>query len=257
MEPLKSFYKDEVREIGRELGLPAELLDRHPFPGPGLAIRCLCSEFDAPVRATADGVVIPVHSVGVQGDARSYAPVLAIDTLRSCARHGADQPAHDGKPRGHGRRVEDAAAGDAGARLLADARAPGPLARGGRDRPPAVARERLRPRVWQFPVILIPLGTADAPDSIVLRPVDSVDGMTAQSVPMDAGLLRTDLRESSAGGRNRGRVLRSDAQAARHDRVGVSRSSATLRAGSFTSRPEPSFSRFVNSRSTSETDTWL
>jgi GMP synthase (glutamine-hydrolysing) len=44
-------------------------------------------------------------------------------------------------------------------------------------------------QVWQFPVILIPLGTAAAPDSVVLRPVDSVDGMTAQSVLMDEGPL--------------------------------------------------------------------
>jgi GMP synthase (glutamine-hydrolysing) len=43
--------------------------------------------------------------------------------------------------------------------------------------------------IWQFPVILIPLGTVEAPDSVVLRPVDSVDGMTAQSVPMPGELL--------------------------------------------------------------------
>jgi GMP synthase (glutamine-hydrolysing) len=50
-------------------------------------------------------------------------------------------------------------------------------------------------KVWQFPVILIPLGTAEAPDSVVLRPIDSVDGMTAQSVPMDGELLRQMSRE--------------------------------------------------------------
>ena len=79
MEPLSSFYKDEVREIGVELGLPRELLERHPFPGPGLAIRCLCSDTEAAPVSTPDGFVIPIRSVGVQGDCRSYAPVLAID----------------------------------------------------------------------------------------------------------------------------------------------------------------------------------
>jgi GMP synthase (glutamine-hydrolysing) len=53
-------------------------------------------------------------------------------------------------------------------------------------------------RVWQFPVILIPLGTADAPESVVLRPVHSVDGMTAQSVPMEPELLREICAELMA-----------------------------------------------------------
>jgi GMP synthase (glutamine-hydrolysing) len=189
VEPLKSLYKDEVREVGRELGIPAELLDRHPFPGPGLAIRCLCSEFDAPVRQTADGIVIPVHSVGVQGDERSYAPVIAIDTfdhpratelinrLRSVNRVvtavGGTTELTKMQVRACSLTPERLAllrAADAVVRRLSH--------ESGYDQ-----------EVWQFPVILIPLGTASEPDSVVLRPIDSVDGMTAQSTPMDEELL--------------------------------------------------------------------
>ncbi|MGA3073435.1 MAG: glutamine-hydrolyzing GMP synthase [Bryobacteraceae bacterium] len=189
VEPLRSYYKDEVREIGRELGLPADVLDRHPFPGPGLAIRCLCSEIEAAVQATPEGCILPVHSVGVQGDSRSYAPVLSIEDLD------------------HARATELINRLSGVNRVIARVRTSAPLA-GLRVRVSALTPERLARlrladavvrrlshssgfdrRIWQFPVVLIPLGTAEAPDSVVLRPVDSVDGMTAQSVAMPNDLL--------------------------------------------------------------------
>jgi GMP synthase (glutamine-hydrolysing) len=189
VEPLKSFYKDEVREVGRELGLPAELLERHPFPGPGLAIRCLCAESDAAVSATADGFVIPVHSVGVQGDERSYAPVLAIDAIdharatglinrlrgvnRVIAAVSTRAPLEEMRVRVSSltpQRIERLRCADAIVRRVSHA-------------------SGFDGTVWQFPVILIPLGAGEAPDSVVLRPVDSVDGMTARSVAMPPELL--------------------------------------------------------------------
>ncbi len=191
VEPLRAYYKDEVREIGRELGLPAEILDRHPFPGPGLAIRCLCSEIDADLQATAEGSIVPVHSVGVQGDSRSYAPVLCIDELD------------------HARATELINRISGVNRVIARVRTAVPLAEM-RVRASALTSERLARlrhadaivrrfshesgfdrRIWQFPVVLIPLGTAGAPDSVVLRPIDSVDGMTAQSVAMPDDLLES------------------------------------------------------------------
>jgi GMP synthase (glutamine-hydrolysing) len=198
VEPLKSLYKDEVREVGRDLGLSSDLLDRHPFPGPGLAIRCLCSEFDAPVRATPDGYVIPVSSVGVQGDSRTYAPVLAIDALDHARAtelinrlpnvNRVVTPVEHRVPllelsvRACGltaERIELLRRADAVVRRLTH----------------AADYDR---RVWQFPVILIPLGTPEAPGSIVLRPIDSVDGMTAQSVTMPEALMRQICKELMA-----------------------------------------------------------
>ncbi len=194
VEPLKSFYKDEVREVGRELGLAAELLDRHPFPGPGLAIRCLCSEFDAPLRATADGMVAPVHSVGVQGDERSYAPVIVIEALDH-----ARATALINRLREVNRVIARVAGAETAAmRVRACSLTPGRLDR--LREADAIVRRLSHEsgydhHVWQFPVVLIPLGTETAPDSVVLRPIDSVDGMTAQSVAMPAELLEAICAE--------------------------------------------------------------
>jgi len=197
VEPLSSFYKDEVREIGRELGLPAEFLDRHPFPGPGLAIRCLCSGEDAPLRATEGGYVVPVLSVGVQGDSRSYAPILAIDRF----------PASDGSLQAEASEIVNAAAEINRVVARVDSCAvlgemkvfESSLSKERLDRLRAAdsivrqmsASTGFDGKVWQFPVVLIPLGIAGKPDSIVLRPIDSTDGMTAQSVTMEEPLLRS------------------------------------------------------------------
>lgn len=128
VEPLKDFHKDEVRQLGYDLGLPAHLVERHPFPGPGLAIRILCaddayiekdfSETQVVVKLIVDyaekvkknhallnrvsgvtskeeqdelcrissamdlsATVLPIRSVGVQGDKRSYAYVVGLSSL--------------------------------------------------------------------------------------------------------------------------------------------------------------------------------
>lgn len=105
VEPLRELFKDEVRSIGRELGLPEEMLTKHPFPGPGLAVRllgevtrdrlALLRDADAVVveeirRAglyekvwQAFAVLLPVRSVGVMGDERSYGFTVAVRVVDS------------------------------------------------------------------------------------------------------------------------------------------------------------------------------
>jgi GMP synthase (glutamine-hydrolysing) len=105
IEPLRELFKDEVRNVGRELGLPEEMVGRHPFPGPGLAIRVLgevtpraldmLRRADAiyleEIRAAglypdiwqAFAVFLPVRSVGVMGDGRTYEHVIALRAVTS------------------------------------------------------------------------------------------------------------------------------------------------------------------------------
>ena len=105
VEPLRELFKDEVRALGRELGLPDRFVGRHPFPGPGLAIRVpgeitrekldilrnadaiyldeirLAGLYDAIWQAFA--VLLPVRTVGVMGDGRSYDHVCALRAVTS------------------------------------------------------------------------------------------------------------------------------------------------------------------------------
>jgi GMP synthase (glutamine-hydrolysing) len=105
IEPLKMLFKDEVRAVGRELGLAEELVGRHPFPGPGLAVRILgevteqrldwvkkadaifieelrkAGWYDKTSQALV--VLLPVKSVGVMGDERTYEQVAALRAVNS------------------------------------------------------------------------------------------------------------------------------------------------------------------------------
>jgi GMP synthase (glutamine-hydrolysing) len=105
VEPLRELFKDEVRQLGLELGLPKHMVWRQPFPGPGLAVRCLGplikprldvlraadAIIEEEIRAAglyesiwqSFGVLLPVRSVGVMGDARTYEEALALRAVHS------------------------------------------------------------------------------------------------------------------------------------------------------------------------------
>jgi GMP synthase (glutamine-hydrolysing) len=105
LEPLRELFKDEVRQLGRVLGVPDEIVRRQPFPGPGLAIRVIGPIDDERLRIVRDAdavvqeeirradlydtvwqafaILLPVKTVGVMGDERTYDNVVAVRAVRS------------------------------------------------------------------------------------------------------------------------------------------------------------------------------
>ncbi len=194
IEPLTSFYKDEVRAIGRELGIPAKYLWRHPFPGPGLAIRCLCSAETAPVTETSGGFLLPVRSVGVQGDARSYRQVFALDQLPSSEQIEELAPALTNERSDINRVVAVCGASVPIGSMQVFASTITKKRLDTLREADAIVREfcldtGFEEKVWQFPVVLLPVGSDDVRESVVLRPINSVDGMTADVVLIESGKL--------------------------------------------------------------------
>lgn len=210
IEPLAEFYKDEVRELGKALGLENKLTNRWPFPGPGLAIRCLCSRSAAKAKKIGNAlrkyvsgfdyqaVLLPIRSVGVQGDARTYRQVVALRDKRYEMNYEKLQNlstelcnVHTATNRvvvlvsGRVKSIEKATI-----RRVSLTRSRIELLREAdyivRSR---MEEEGLIESVWQFPAVLIPISFQSG-ESIVLRPVNSTDGMTASFARLPKDVLR-------------------------------------------------------------------
>ena len=206
IEPIDDLFKDEVRELGRELGLPDDLVERQPFPGPGLAIRIIASsESQTDLKAPAGQAdiqvfldrqptkakahILPIRSVGVGGDERSHLSVAALEkgdfTDVELAKLGADLPAHF---RETVNRVIYALGPQpldkhslTKTLLTADVRAQ--LRQADKIVFEEMRAADLLGKIKQFPVVLLPLSFDKPGDrSIVLRPVITSTFMTVQAM---------------------------------------------------------------------------
>lgn len=211
VEPLSEFYKDEVREIGTALGLLESIVWKHPFPGPGLAIRCICSPKNYSIEKNRkissfvgkwglEAATLPLNTVGVQGDYRSYSKLLVltgieflpqkmeeISTTITNKFREVNRVAYLLIPQDKSLldfKIKESFIDKKRLHLLREA--------------DSIARDLTEnsqglpdmPDIWQFPVILIPL-TLNGGESIVLRPVCSKDGMTAEYAKIPFHLVYT------------------------------------------------------------------
>ena len=208
VEPLVDLYKDEVRALGKTIGLPDALLSRHPFPGPGLAIRVLCSDGKTEVsqKQTLEGriqaaigdayqaTVLPIRSVGVQGDNRTYRhPVLlsgpadwpalhdvAIDITNTFSE--VNRVVYLVAPTSVQRSAITLKAAYVTKSRLDRLRQVDDLVN------QATLRHGIDGEIWQMPIILAPLSHAGG-ETIILRPVQSQEAMTVNFYRMDWQIL--------------------------------------------------------------------
>ncbi len=219
VEPLAELYKVEVRELGETLGIAGEALWRHPFPGPGLGVRLLCSDgtpdvegFErlVPETASAAGkfdlrsLVLPIRSVGVKADLRAYEhPVLLsgdapwetlLDAAKSVTQNvlginrciwnlGAEHPTEARPIPGYMTRDRLDLLREADHLVME-----------------GLKRHGLYDEIWQCPTVLVPLhlGGGEPGEMVVLRPIRSQRAMTATPVRLPDALL-DELRTSILG----------------------------------------------------------
>ncbi|MCX7725331.1 MAG: glutamine-hydrolyzing GMP synthase [Chitinispirillaceae bacterium] len=210
IEPLSHLYKDEVRELGKMLDLPNELLYRHPFPGPGLGVRLLCSdstiskEFHNPEHqnrlnkiASEYGyriTILPVQSVGVQGDERSYAhPALVEGVLDWEILENLSIKITNLIPSVNRVVFKLTNRANSSEYKLIKAYITKDRLELLREVDDIATNTLLKTgeyyKVWQMPVVLLPLADSQERSCIVLRPVYSQEAMTARFAPLSKETL--------------------------------------------------------------------
>lgn len=215
IEPLKDLYKDEVRLLGEKLGLPKEMVWRHPFPGPGIAIRVLCSNGKEQVPSEVqdkasevakkhgfDALVLPVKAVGVAGDFRTYKLVCALfgkldwKKLELCSTaitnvcKEINRVVFCIEPKKFQKvNCFSATLSKDRVRLLQEIDDIVMLQ--------VSKNKKLHKQIWQFPVILLPLSVNDKKEAAVLRPVSSTEAMTANFYPMQKKFFGKIIKQIS------------------------------------------------------------
>lgn len=209
IEPLMQLYKDEVREVGAKLGVPDYIVQRHPFPGPGLGVRCLCAEQDdypenheklqqemniyLQKKYDITGQILPIKSVGVQGDARTYRHPFLVKLHKDSKRDWEMLSKISTDITNRFNTINRVL-------LLLDPQGiinikvrPGYLTK---DRIELLQKadyrvtqfikyHKMYEEIWQFPVVLLPLSlNSEGGESVVLRPIQSEEAMTANSYRM-------------------------------------------------------------------------
>jgi len=222
IEPIAQLYKDEVRLVGSKLGLSSKMVDRHPFPGPGLAVRILCAKEkdypnnvdnlekdideqlgDSKLRAR----VLPIKSVGVQGDERTYRHPVSLygepsswDELHTLATRLTNRFSEINRAIWCLTPNEITLLDTSSSWLTKDRVLTTQIA----DKVVMdfIKEHDLYSKIWQFPTVLIPvLVNGSDKESIVLRPVESQEAMTANFYRMDMSLLSELTKRLMATGK--------------------------------------------------------
>jgi len=207
IEPFSHLYKDEVRIIGRMLGLPESVVDRHPFPGPGLGVRILCNDSEMDIStleklqeeisvANDKAIVLPIKSVGVQGDKRTYKypAVIELENIDAIDWDSLDKESTKLTNKVHGiNRAMLLIAKKDGDYSLAKKTTTHDrvklLQKADKIVTDIIVKENLYNSIWQMPVVLVPL-SINGGESIILRPVDSQEAMTARFSRIPADVIK-------------------------------------------------------------------